>query len=835
MNANLKVVFIVVIGVGSCLLSIFFSQRFREKEHNNQLALSHIEQIAVRIEQLRLLERNFIQNADPKDWDEILLKIQSIRRDLQGIPAMAERWRQNIEVLNRSIEDYHRILTQLYEPAVNLEVQKRALQKIGRTFSREVKEQIITPLSAAGDKLLADGREISLKITSDALKGSRLNRILSWSFLSGILVVLSILGSLLARNIIQFMEDLKAVQKQLKESEKRLRHLSEATFEGIVVHDEGLVFEANNQYLEMVGYEPHEFIGKDGIALTTTPSSMKLVKDQIASGNLGPYEVTCIKKDGTELPVEIRAKIMELNDKKVRIAVFRDLTERKRAEEALKENEEKYRLLVETANDAIFIVQDEVVKFPNPRTLELAGYTEEELAKISLKDLIHPEDRNLVLERNMQRLAGEKPLSTYAFRIINKAREELWVQINTALITWEGKPATINFIRDITENKNLEAQLQQARKMEAIGTLAGGIAHDFNNILGIILGNSELAMDDIPVSNPVRFSLEEIQTASLRAKDVITQLLSFARKAAPEKKPTNIIPIVKEALKLIRSSIPTSIDIRQDIAKDIGTILADTTQIHQVLLNLCTNAGHAMPDGGVLSVSLKNIEFAEDSVTQYPDLSTGCYVNLTVSDTGHGISKEEIDRIFDPYFTTKEIGKGTGMGLAVVHGIVKGHDGTIVVKSEPGKGTIFSIFFPVVEEEAVSEIETDEEFPTGNERILFVDDEPSIVHVERYRLERLGYQVEAKTSPVVALELFRDNFDQFDLVITDMTMPQMTGEQLVKEILKIRPDMPIIICTGFSEKMNEERARIMGIRRYVEKPINNADLAKLIRKVLDEK
>jgi PAS domain S-box-containing protein len=952
MSANVKIVFIVVISVGSCLLSIFLSQHFLEKENNNQLVLSYIEQIAVRIEQLRLLERNFIQNADPKGWGEISQTMESIHRDLQEDSVMAGRWRQEIEVLNRSLKDYHRVLTQLYKPAVNLKSQKKALQQIGLTFSRQVEEQIIIPyrkeeglriydgepidpfkarakdtaydlmalhikqqlillefilssdlqaynlerqhfstalarhktrlrymavlmgnetaiqsvlnslekkldslidheqaiienfsvlteldgrLSAAGDKLLADGRELSLKITSDTLRANRLNRIWSWSLLLGILGALSILGSLLARNIIQFVEDLKAAQKQLKESEKRFRHLSEATFEGIAIHDEGILLQANDQYFEMFGYEPYELIGKDAIALTATPGSMKLIRNQISSDNLGPYELICVKKDGTEFPLEILVKVMDLNDKKLRMAAFRDLTERKRAEEALRENEEKYRLLVETANDAIFIVQDDVVKFPNPSALELIGYTEEELTKIPFTDLIHPVDRNLVLKRRMQRLAGEKPPSTYAFRIINKAREELWVQINTAFITWEGSPATINFIRDITEQKNLEAQLQQAQKMEAIGTLAGGIAHDFNNILGIILGNTELAMDDIPGWNPTLSNLKEILSASLRARDVVTQLLSFARKTELERKPTNIIPIVKESLRLLRSSIPTSIDIRQNIAKNVGTILADATQIHLILINLCTNASHAMPDGGVLTVSLKNVELDEDSATQYTDLNTECCVNLTVSDTGHGILKEEIDRIFDPYFTTKEIGKGTGMGLAVVHGIVKGHDGRIDVKSEPGKGTIFSIFFPVVEGEAVSEIETDEEFPTGNERILFVDDEPSMVHVGRYRLERLGYQVEAQTSPVDALELFRVNPDQFDLVITDMTMPRMTGKQLVKEILEIRPDMPTIICTGFSEKMDEEKAKGMGIRHYIEKPINRADLAKLVRKVLDEK
>jgi CheY-like chemotaxis protein len=331
------------------------------------------------------------------------------------------------------------------------------------------------------------------------------------------------------------------------------------------------------------------------------------------------------------------------------------------------------------------------------------------------------------------------------------------------------------------------------------------------------------------------FFVEEIRTASLRAKDVARQLLSFARKTKLEKKPTNIIPIVKESLKLLRSSIPTSIEMRQNIPKDIDTILADPTQINQVLINLCTNADYAMPDGGIIEVTLKNVELDEDTAAQHPELIPGRYVNLIVSDTGHGIAQEDIDRIFDPYFTTKEVGKGTGMGLSVVHGIVKSHGGTISVESELGKGATFSVLFPVIEKEAVVETETDEELPTGNERILFVDDEESMVYVGRYRLERLGYQVEAQTSPAQALKLFQANPDQFDLVITDMTMPQMTGDILVKKILKIRPDMPTILCTGFSEKIDEERSKELGISAYIEKPFDRRDFAKLVRKVLDEK
>ncbi|MBW2055818.1 MAG: response regulator, partial [Deltaproteobacteria bacterium] len=285
---------------------------------------------------------------------------------------------------------------------------------------------------------------------------------------------------------------------------------------------------------------------------------------------------------------------------------------------------------------------------------------------------------------------------------------------------------------------------------------------------------------------------------SIRARDVVRQLLSFARKTPLEQKPYKVDAIITGTLKLLRSSIPKNIEFRFNIPKKTQTILADPTQINQILINLSNNAVDAMPDGGILEVNIKNAILDKDAASQIPDLNPGSYVILTVNDTGQGINPELENRIFDPYFTTKEIGKGTGMGLSVVHGIVKSHRGLILVDSELGTGTTFSIFFPVVQEEAVIETETDEKLPTGSESILFVDDEESMVYNGQNRLERLGYQVETRMSPVEALESFRANPDQFDLVITDMTMPQMTGDQLVKEILKIRPDVPTILCTGFN-------------------------------------
>ena len=423
---------------------------------------------------------------------------------------------------------------------------------------------------------------------------------------------------------------------------------------------------------------------------------------------------------------------------------------------------------------------------------------------------------------------------------ITKDKRTIPVEISGRAIDYKGQPAIISIVRDITyrknvevEKKKLEAQLQQAQKMESIGTLAGGIAHDFNNILSIILGNTELAIDDVPEWSPARLNLEEVQAASIRAKDVVRQLLSFARKTEYERKPIRVAPIIKEFLKLLRSSIPSIIDIRQNIPKAVDTILADPTQINQVMINLCANAAHAMEkEGGILEISLENV-ILDDSTAHLHDLFPGRFVKMSISDTAQGIPPDNINRIFDPFFTTKEVGKGVGLGLAVVHGIVMNHGGAITVDSEYEKGTKFSIFFPVVEMKPALEIPIDEDLPTGKEMILFVDDEESIIKMGRQRLERLGYKVEAKTCPLEALELFRSMPDNFDLVITDMTMPKMTGDQLAKEILNIRSDIPIILCTGFSEKISEEKAKGIGVRQYIEKPLNKHDLAVAIRKVLD--
>ncbi|MBW1740158.1 MAG: response regulator [Deltaproteobacteria bacterium] len=396
---------------------------------------------------------------------------------------------------------------------------------------------------------------------------------------------------------------------------------------------------------------------------------------------------------------------------------------------------------------------------------------------------------------------------------------------------------------ELTERKRaeeakakLQAQLQQAQKMEAMGTLAGGIAHDFNNILFAILGFAEMTRDDMPEGSLARANLEEVITAAKRARDLVQQMLTFSRQVDQERKPLQIHLIVKEVLKLLRASLPTTIEIRQNIQSQSSTILADPTQIHQVMMNLCTNAYYAMRErGGVLEVSLSEIDVDLDAeaLPQHLDMKPGPYVKLTVSDTGPGMEPAVLERIFDPYFTTKGLGEGTGMGLAVVHGIVKGHGGGITVHSKLGQGTTFHVYLPRFESAVAPEARTAEPIPKGKEHILFVDDEEQLVRMAHQALKRLGYEVTVRTSSVEALEAFRAQPDKFDIVITDQTMPNMTGIGLAKELLRIRPDIPIILCTGFSEAITPERAKAMGIREFIMKPIVTSDIAKSIRRVLD--
>ncbi len=394
-----------------------------------------------------------------------------------------------------------------------------------------------------------------------------------------------------------------------------------------------------------------------------------------------------------------------------------------------------------------------------------------------------------------------------------------------------------NLEQDHTERKQLEDKLQQAQKMEAIGTLAGGIAHDFNNILTPILGYGEMIQEELPTGSRASGEMQEVIKAAHRAKDLVQQILTFSRQTEHERQPLRVQLIIKEALKLLRSSIPTTIEIKQNIDQECKNVLADPTQIHQIVMNLCTNAYHAMREtGGILAVSLNEIQITPTDYLTNLEMKSGLYLRLEVSDTGHGMPPEVLGKIFTPYFTTKKLGEGTGMGLALVHGIIKSHQGNITVYSEPGKGTTFNVYLPCIEVAPVSsEKPSKEVILGGNERILVVDDEEVIIDLQKQMLEPLGYQVITQTSSTDTLTIFQNQPDSYDILITDMTMPDLTGAELAQKIKIIRPDIPIILCTGFSELINKEKANALGISKYLMKPVAKKELAKAVREVLDER
>jgi PAS domain S-box-containing protein len=500
----------------------------------------------------------------------------------------------------------------------------------------------------------------------------------------------------------------------------------------------------------------------------------------------------------------------------------------------IRESEEKYRSLVEGSRDGICIVQDGRLKFINEQARLIVGYAEDEIIDMAFEKFIHDSEKEHVRQKYGRLMGGQEQNQQYESVIILKDGRTLDVEINASVTNYDGRWAALVFVRDITERKQLENQLRQVQKMEAVGTLAGGIAHDFNNILTAIIGYLDLARRECEKGTVLDSHLNEVLKASYRASDLVKQILAFSRQSDRERKPIQISHLVREALKLLRSSLPSTIEIRSTIVERPGIILGEPTQIHQILMNLCTNAAHAMSDeGGVLEVKVQNVYLDSDFCEKHLDVGAGSYVRMSVRDTGHGMSPEIMERIFEPYFTTKEKGRGTGLGLATVHGIVKSYGGMIEVESSPGHGSVFHIHLPIIEDKATGEEAETEPLPRGTERILLVDDEEPIVRVEKLLLEELGYDVVTRTSSIEALHYFRSKPQDVDLVITDMTMPNMTGDRFSRELLSIRRDIPIILCTGFSEKINSNSARSLGVRGFLMKPLLPREIAHLIRRVLN--
>jgi PAS domain S-box-containing protein len=512
-----------------------------------------------------------------------------------------------------------------------------------------------------------------------------------------------------------------------------------------------------------------------------------------------------------------------------------DVTERRIGQKELLESEQRYRSMMESFVDPLYICSpDLTVEYMNPAMIRRIGRNA--TGESCFKTMHGFDSRCLwcvfdsVTHGDTIETTVKSPLDNRYYRVSNMPIQNPDGTISKMTIFRD----ITDYIKAVEDKKMVQKQLLQAQKMESIGNLAGGIAHDFNNILSSIIGFTELALDDAPEGTPLEESLQEVFWAGKRARDLVKQILAFARQSDEKRSPLQPSIIIKEALKFIRSTIPATIEIRQRLDSN-SLIMANATQLHQVLMNLFTNAAHAMEDaGGELEVSLKDVVMDKVEALNDLGLRQGGYVEIKVSDTGTGIGPEAMGRIFDPYFTTKGPGEGSGMGLAIAHGIVESYGGRITVQSRLGKGTTFTLYLPVTGKRTALRSHTPEALPSGTERILLVDDEDYIVKLGSKILQRLGYSVTTRTSSLEALELFRAKPDAFDLLITDMSMPNMTGDRLSIEVLNIRPHLPIILCTGYSQKMSEEAASEIGIKAFAYKPMVKAELAKTVRRVLDE-
>ncbi|QTD47991.1 PAS domain S-box protein [Sulfidibacter corallicola] len=617
---------------------------------------------------------------------------------------------------------------------------------------------------------------------------------------------------------------------------------------GFVLDANGRVMYANPYLCSLLHVDETKLLGSDWFAewiLADQADELRaLFREswQSDSTGLAQVEYPALRKEREVVVLSLQQSMFFDREGQRLGLVFvgEEVTGRRALEEALIENETIKSIVFDNALDAVITVdQNGTIASFNKAAEHLFGYTVREVLERNVSMLM-PEPYRSQHDSYIQRyLESGNP------KIIGKGREALGLRKDGQTfplylsVSREaqigGKKIFVGIVRDLSKEKQVEAQLRQAQKMEAIGTLAGGIAHDFNNILGGIFGYVELMLEDAEDGSYLKEDLQEMMKACVRGKELVQQILTFSRQDQPRREPVHLQPVVKESLKLLRATLPSTIEIHRDIDPNLGTVAVDPTQIHQVMMNLCTNAYHAMREsGGILTVRLSHVVFDETHNFEVRNLPFGHYALLSVADTGVGMSEQTMARIFDPFFTTKRLGEGTGMGLSVVHGIVENHEGTIQVESELGRGTCFKVYLPIRNGNVGAGESQDTTSRRGREHIYLVEDDPFLLKVQGRLLDRQGYRVTSFKNGSEALEAFLARPGEADLVISDQTMPKLAGVDLAKSLLKHRPNLPVILTTGFSDVLSLEETQRMGVRDLLMKPVKKEALMEAIRKIFDE-
>ena len=629
----------------------------------------------------------------------------------------------------------------------------------------------------------------------------------------------------------------KEAERRLRESEERYRALFSRAGDGIFIMSlDGKLIDINESFARMHGYDTAELLQMNIKDLDTPETSRKFPGRvaRLMAGETLTIEVEHYHKDGHVFPLEVSASLISFGGESYIQSFHRDITDRKRVEDALRSSEEKYRLVVENANDAIVIAQDGRILYANSRFFDFIGEPAEKLVGNTFIGLIHPDDREWVVGYHTMRMRGEPAPMIYEFRLVNNEGETLWVENSLVLTTWQGRPATLSFLRNISQQKQLETQLIQSQKMEAVGRLAGGIAHDFNNLLTVITGYVDLILGKQGKEDPFRKEMMEIKSAADKTAELTRQLLAFSRKQILQPKIIDLNNIVANMENILRRLIGEDIELLADLEKDAATVLVDPVQIEQVIINLAVNARDAMPDGGRLVIQTKNAVLDDSFAREHPSVVPGPHVVLSISDNGVGMSQGTKSKIFEPFFTTKEKGKGTGLGLSTTYGIINQSKGHIVVESVQGSGTTFRIYLPKTEGVEPHYGKTRSyDAVGGKETILVVEDEPELRELIREILVGKGYSAIIAGGGEEAVHLLDDFKEPIHLLVTDVVMPGMNGRELADRISAARRGIKVIFMSGYTDDVIGHHGVLGDGIDFLEKPFSPETMVNKIREVLD--